>query len=389
MLMSRFEGLVSPFTIGTAWAERVRALAIPRIVVTGGPCAGKTSAMVALVAWAVSRGYVPLIVPEAATVLITAGLDPRSPEFQEAVIDHVIMMDMIFLRQAELLQAHGMKPLLIHDRGLFDQLAYMSEADFFALAKSRGIEPTRVRNEWYLDVIFMRSAAVGAEEFYDLASNVARYETLEEARALDERTLHAWVGRTTLRQIDNVPGQSFADKINRVVASVARALGEPAPVDAERAYLLRNFSVDQLPLHTVASDIVQTYLVNNSGNSERVRARGQNNVWAYTHTVKEPRAAGVTIKHERIIDRRDYDDFLVRRDPLRSQVHKTRHCFVYADHYCEVDVYHGEFAGEVRLQIKVPIEQMVGDLFLPPFLDIEREITNDLSLKSRVPALQK
>lgn len=388
MLMSRYEGLTSPFAVATAWFEKLRVFAIPRVVVTGGPCAGKTSAMVALVAWAVSRGYIPLIVPEAATILITAGLDPRGPEFQEAVLDHVITMDMIFLRQAELLIAQGKKPLLIHDRGLFDQLAYMSEADFRALAKSRGIEPTRVRDEWYTAVIFMRSAACGAEEFYDLASNAARYETLEEARALDERTLHAWVGRTSLRQIDNVRGQSFADKINRVVASVAHALGEPEPVDAERAYLVRNFNPDQLPEHTVAIDIVQTYLVNNSGARERVRARGQDNVWAYTHTVKEDRSAGVAIKNERIIDRRDYDDFMIRHDPERHQTFKTRYCFVYAGHYCELDVYGGARSGEVHLQIKVPLEHMTGNLDLPPFLDIVREITHDAAMTNYAQALK-
>ena len=389
MLMSRYAGLTSPFAIATVWFEKLRVLAIPRVVVTGGPCAGKTSAMVALVAWAVSRGYIPLIVPEAATILITAGLDPRSPEFQEAVLDHVITMDMIFLRQAELLITQGKKPLLIHDRGLFDQLAYMSEADFRALAKSRGIEPTRVRDEWYTDVIFMRSAACGAEEFYDLVSNAARYETLEEARALDERTLHAWVGRTSLRQIDNVRGQSFADKINRVVASVARALGEPEPVDAERAYRVRNFASDKLPAHAVAIDIVQTYLVNNTGDHERVRARGQHNVWSYTHTIKQEVSSGVTITRERIIDRRDYDDFLVRRDPVRLTLFKTRHCFVHAGHYCELDVYEHECAGEIHLQIKVPLEQMTGDLSLPPFLDIEREITHDPAFTNRALTLRK
>lgn len=44
----------------------------------------------------------------------------------------------------------------------------------------------------YDEVIFMVTAANGAEQFYTLANNIARHETAEQARELDKRTLAGW-----------------------------------------------------------------------------------------------------------------------------------------------------------------------------------------------------
>ena len=38
------------------------------------------------------------------------------------------------------------------------------------------------------------TAAIGAESYYENNTNSARYETLEEARAVDGKLMEAWVG---------------------------------------------------------------------------------------------------------------------------------------------------------------------------------------------------
>jgi hypothetical protein len=43
-------------------------------------------------------------------------------------------------------------------------------------------------------VIHLKTAADGAEKYYDLASNEARYETASEAIATDHRIHNAWIG---------------------------------------------------------------------------------------------------------------------------------------------------------------------------------------------------
>lgn len=46
---------------------------VSRILLTGGPCAGKTTAMAAISADLTQLGYKVLVVPEAATILMKGG----------------------------------------------------------------------------------------------------------------------------------------------------------------------------------------------------------------------------------------------------------------------------------------------------------------------------
>ena len=49
---------------------------ITKIVITGGPCAGKTTALSWIMNSFTERGYVVLFVPETATELINGGVAP-------------------------------------------------------------------------------------------------------------------------------------------------------------------------------------------------------------------------------------------------------------------------------------------------------------------------
>ena len=49
---------------------------ISKIVITGGPCAGKTTGMSWIQNTFTQRGYVVLFVPETSTELITGGVAP-------------------------------------------------------------------------------------------------------------------------------------------------------------------------------------------------------------------------------------------------------------------------------------------------------------------------
>ena len=56
--------------------EKKRDLKINKIVLTGGPCAGKTTALTWISNYFSKRGYTVLFVPETATELITNGVAP-------------------------------------------------------------------------------------------------------------------------------------------------------------------------------------------------------------------------------------------------------------------------------------------------------------------------
>ena len=346
------------------------SLHIPKIVITGGPCAGKTTVLAAVTQWCQERGFTPVIIPEAATTLISSGFDPSTSEFQDYIIREILHAEK--LRMDAVADGHFIKPVFIYDRGLSDARAYVSDERFESALARHGLNPVTAR-DYYSGVIFLHSAANGAEEHYTLANNAARRESLEEARALNGRTLEAWHGTPHLSVIENRPGQSFEDKIQMCLRSLARILGVPEPLEQERRFLLLDFKPERLPTSTVAIDIVQTYLVGATGQTERVRARGQNNRYFYFHTLKTPVSPGVVNECDAMIDYHDYQNFLVRKDALLLPVTKTRHCFVYGSHYCELDVFKGHREGLVILEIEV--DDLSNEIILPDYLGPYEEIT--------------
>ena len=64
---------------------------IQKIVITGGPCAGKSTAMSWIRNAFTQRGYTVLIIPETATELITGGVAPwtcgSNEEYQVCQVD--------------------------------------------------------------------------------------------------------------------------------------------------------------------------------------------------------------------------------------------------------------------------------------------------------------
>ncbi len=198
---------------------------ILKIAVTGGPCGGKTTALSHIRAQAEQEGFCVLTVGETATELIGGGVAPwtcrTNAEYQSYQIDLQMKKEEIFLAAAR-----GMgrdKILIVCDRGLPDNRAYMTEEEFFSVLSARG-----ERFEDYLaayDAVFhLVTAASGAERFYTVANNKARTETLMEARAVDARLLAAWAEHPRRYVIDN--GGDFADKLSRLSALLLPLLRE-------------------------------------------------------------------------------------------------------------------------------------------------------------------
>ena len=71
-----------------------------KIVLTGGPCAGKTTAIQRIVQEFTEKGYNVLVINEAATELIMGGIRPFGDnaldmvEFQNYVLDNMIQLEL-------------------------------------------------------------------------------------------------------------------------------------------------------------------------------------------------------------------------------------------------------------------------------------------------------
>jgi len=192
---------------------------ITRIVLTGGPCAGKTTILARVKDHFTELGYHVYIVPEAATFVINTGFIPASfpgdhiYELQDAILEITLAL----YRQTErLVQQLGQYPaLIVYDRGSLDAKAYCTAAAWARVLQTRGVSEAELRDAPYHGIIHLVTAADGAPEHYSTSNNSARLETLEQAKTIDLRLRNAWSGHPQFKIVDN--SKPFEDKISRTI----------------------------------------------------------------------------------------------------------------------------------------------------------------------------
>lgn len=90
-----------------------------------------------------------------------------------------------------------------------DGSAYTDENVWQAILDETGWSTIQLRDRRYEAVIHMVTAADGADSFYTSATNVARYESVPEAVALDKKLINSWVGHPHFSIIQNDKGSNF------------------------------------------------------------------------------------------------------------------------------------------------------------------------------------
>ncbi len=344
---------------------------IPLIVLTGGPCGGKSTILHYLSQKLSDIGYFPIIIPETATELILSGVSPETvgqPAFQRLAARKQASKEKIFLDAARMMKHKRI--VLLCDRANPDLKSYTTPEDFALMLEEFNTDFVQFRDLPYVGVVFLRSVAVDKPLIYTTANNQARKETVAEAKALDELTLKAWTGHPHLRIIDNANDIDF--KARQTFMAVCQMLGVPEPIEIERKFLVKNFDPACLPELHARVHIVQHYL-ENPGMAERIRKRSHSGGAAYYHTLKKLKEIGVNTEIERQISAEEYDRLLGRVNPRSGMVKKDRYCFVYENQYFELDV----FVGLPLVMLELELIEKGQEIKLPPFLEIEREVTDD------------
>ena len=80
-----------------------------------------------------------------------------------------------------------------------------------------------LRDNRYDQIVHLVTAANGAEQFYSLENNITRTETIEVARAIDEKCSKAWLGHPCMDVIDNCT--QFDLKVSRALQAVCERIG--------------------------------------------------------------------------------------------------------------------------------------------------------------------
>ncbi len=351
---------------------------LTKIVITGGPSAGKTTAM-SWVQNAFSRmGYTVLFVPETATEFITGGVAPwtcgTNLDYQKVQMELQLTKERLFEKAARTMKAE--KILIVCDRGAIDNKSYMNEEEFAAVLQEVG----KTEEELLLgyDAVFhLVSAAKGAEEFYTFANNAARYESVSQAVELDDRLIAAWKGHPHHCIIDN--SVELREKLKNLIAAIRDFLGEPAPAEIERKFLIAMpdlQAVEKLP-GCRRVEIEQVYLP--TVNEERLRIRkwvedGQ----AIYYKTRRRHVNGRRIEVEERLTQRSYKEMLEEAGKDVQPLRKTRYTIPYEGQHFRLDCYP---FWQDQAVVKIELNEEHGQVRLPPELTLIREVTGEREFK--------
>lgn len=360
--------------------EGEKKKSISKIVITGGPCAGKTTGMSWIQNAFTERGYTVLFIPEIATELISGGVAPwtcgSNGEYQKCQLKLQMEKEKVFEYAARTMDSE--KILIVCDRGALDNKAYMTDAEFAVAANYVGANEVELR-DGYDAVFHLVTAAKGAQKFYTTANNTARTETPEEAAALDDKLIAAWTGHPHLRIIDNAEG--FEEKMKCLIKEIALFLGEPEPYEIERKYLIEYPEISALEAlpNCEKVEIIQTYLQADHDDEVRIRQRGSRGNYIYFETRKKTISGLKRIEIERRLTKDEYLERLMDADPTRMPIRKDRYCLADGNQYFEIDIY--PFWNDQAI-LEIELSDPEEEIRFPKMLKVIREVTEDEAYKN-------
>jgi len=361
-----------------------------KLVLTGGPCSGKTTGQTRLATFFENLGWKVFRVPETATILFGGGIrfadmtKEEADRFQENLLKTMLAIETVFF---DLAKSCGKDCLVICDRGAMDAAAYMEKTAFNEILKRNGLNNVDLRDSRYNQVIHLMTAAKGAEAYYQIEGNPVRSEGIEQARALDSLTIESWVGHPYIDVIDNSM-ENFNMKMAAMIECVCRRIGIDTKDRLAVGATKHKFKVKKLPESNRFPkfqdfDVEHVYLISpNEKVQFRLRKRGQNGKWSYQHTTRRLEGNDQVVEVRRQITSRDYYNYLNQRDRSHHTIFKTRRCFLYQDKYFQMDIYRGPFHPRCQNLILLETYSTKNDdqlmqRGLPDFLEIEKAITGN------------
>ena len=365
---------------GSSKGEGEKTVQITKIVITGGPCGGKSTAMSWIQNAFTQKGYKVLFIPETATELITGGIAPwtcgSNGEFQKCLLRLQLEKEKVFEQAAKTMNAE--KALIVCDRGALDNKAYMDSLEFAQVLEYLEMSEVDLRDNY--DAVFhLVTAAKGAAEFYTTANNNARTETVEEAAAIDDKLIAAWTGHPHLRVIDN--SSDFDEKLKRLISEISSFLGEPEPYEIERKYLIEYPDIkwlESLP-NCQRIEIIQTYLMSDQDEEIRIRQRGFNGSYIYFQTIKRKVSGAKRVEIETRLSEKEYLSLMMEADTTRRQIRKSRYCLMYDNQYFEIDIY--PFWKDKAIA-EIELNDEKAEVRFPKQIKVIREVTGDESYKN-------
>lgn len=317
---------------------------VAKVVLTGGPCAGKTSALSKIESYFTERGYKVLIVGESATEIIKSGIKPFGNDkmdmdlFQEIILKYQLQKEKIYEESVEKFN-DSTKCIIVYDRGMLDNKAYINQKKFDEILKKQKLSELALMDNYDM-ILHLVTAADGAKEFYTLGNNSARTESVEEAIELDKKTINAWAGHHNLKVISN--DCDFEQKLEKVIEEINNLIGEPISIKHQRKYLIDLNKSDLSFLNEENStkiNIIQYYLNATSKAETRLRIREYKGDKSYYLTVQLKGMKGKSsVLTEKKLTQKEFSKLLSKYKNA-DYVKKVRHIFAIDKIYYRLDLF--------------------------------------------------
>lgn len=169
-----------------------------KVVLTGGPCGGKSSSLKHFSKELTDRGYDVYTAPEVPTIMINGGcqypgMDGKEEldDFETALLKLQLQVESSFTAVAA---STGRPSVIVLDRGLMDPAAYLPQDQWTNILKKNNFSEDDFMSRYDL-VLHLVTAADGAESHYvyndgtSKGNNSARLETPAQARELDKKIM--------------------------------------------------------------------------------------------------------------------------------------------------------------------------------------------------------
>lgn len=349
------------------------------IVLTGGPCAGKSTALAEIKDCLESRGYKVFILEESATELINKGIKPFGEDsiplydFQKIIMKYQLCKEKIIRIKARMFK----KSVILYDRGVIDNKSYMDELSWQKLLKELKLKESNLMKRYDL-VIHMVSIAEDRADLYTTENNAARSEDVNLAKERDSNTLKAYLGHHNLKVVDN--STDFNEKITRVKNCILSNLNEKDCFNSQYKYLvdLSKSDLDYVKGISVKSYIKQTYLKSLADVERRVRKKYTNGEVTYYLTIKRKLDTLEEIKVNKVISKMEYIYYLSEKDSNLGEIEKIRYSFKVGKEVYNLDVFPNNDFGILENETTKNIDM----LKLPSFLEIVDNNDKNIELRN-------
>lgn len=343
------------------------------ICLTGGPCAGKTTALEYISKY-LKKKHIPFVtIPESATELILNRICYKpnfAYEFQTILLKDQLNKDEIASRYVELFFQKCNKCVIVHDRGIIDNKAYLNNKnEFTKLLTEHNLNEINVLDKYDL-VLDLASLATCNSELYNL-NNAARSEDLKTAQELDFKTSNAWVHHRNFRLINtSIP----LKQEKKIIINYIKDLLNHKDKHQITRLLLEDKESDYTIYNQDNSEkiLITNYYLNKYPNYYYyvVTKREHKQSTSYTYTIYQEKNGLKFIIYGKQIDASKYFELLKNNDIISKDVHQEISFFTNLQKY-QLCFYENETFLEFEEN------QLNNELVIPDNLKIVQKVSKN------------